>query len=425
MPMTAERPFGSRLWRAGADMTMTIVTGFRVRNPNSAPDHLDGKRMIVSAASMTLPCQRHLFDIPAGTAYLDGAAYSPLPQSVRAAGQTGVLTKSQPWANPRSREDDWAGRARAAAARLIGARAEDVAIVSAVSHGIGTAARNLPLPAGSRVLRVQDEFPSLALPWDRLAAEAGASVEIVPRPQDGDWTAAILEAIARPGAPPLSVACLTPLHWSDGAIIDLDRIAPAVHAAGAALVVDATQAVGAMPVDVARWQPDFLAFPTYKWVLGPYSLAFLYAAPHRQSGLPLEENNSNRPAGHFAPGARRYDKGERNDPIALPMAATGLELVESWGTAAVEARLRGLTDRLAEGAAGLGLAVLPRPLRAPHILGLRIPGGMPPGLIEALAGRGVHVSDRLGVLRVSPHVWVDEADLDQFQGTLAAALGQA
>jgi selenocysteine lyase/cysteine desulfurase len=107
------------------------------------------------------------------------------------------------------------------------------------------------------------------------------------------------------------------------------------------------------------------------------------------------------------------------------MAATGLELVESWGTAAVEARLRGLTDRLAEGAAGLGLAVLPRPLRAPHILGLRIPGGMPPRLIEALAGRGVHVSDRLGVLRVSPHVWVDEADLDQFQGTLAAALGQA
>jgi selenocysteine lyase/cysteine desulfurase len=99
--------------------------------------------------------------------------------------------------------------------------------------------------------------------------------------------------------------------------------------------------------------------------------------------------------------------------------------VESWGPAAVEARLRGLTDRLAEGAAKLGLTVLPRPLRAPHILGLRIPGGMPPGLIEALAGQGVHASDRLGVLRVSPHVWVDEADLGQFQGALATALGKA
>ncbi|MBC9179469.1 aminotransferase class V-fold PLP-dependent enzyme [Pseudoroseomonas ludipueritiae] len=374
---------------------------------------------------MTLPSQRHLFDIPAGVAYLDGAAYSPLPRGVRAAGEAGVLTKSQPWASPRSRDNDWAERARAAAARLIGASAEDVAIVGAVSHGMGTAARNLPLPAGSRMLRVQDEFPSVSLVWDRLAAEAGAVADVVPRPEDGDWTRAVLEAIARPGAPPLAVACLTPLHWSDGAVIDLDRIAPAVHAAGAALVVDATQAVGAMPVDVARWKPDFLAFPTYKWVLGPYSLAFLYAAPHRQSGLPLEENQNNRPGGGFAPGARRYDKGERNDPIALPMAATGLELVASWGTAAVEARLRQLTDRLAQGAVALGIPVLPHALRAPHILGLRIPGGMPPGLIEALAAEKVYASDRLGVLRVSPHVWADEADCDRFLASLAGALASA
>ncbi|MFC7552512.1 aminotransferase class V-fold PLP-dependent enzyme [Pseudoroseomonas wenyumeiae] len=137
-----------------------------------------------------------------------------------------MLTKSQPWASPRSRENDWAERARAAAAGLIGASAEDVAIVGAVSHGIGTAARNLPLPAGSRMLRVQDEFPSVSLVWDRLAAEAGAVADVVPRPEDGDWTRAVLEAIARPGAPPLAVACLTPLHWSDGAVIDLDRIAP-------------------------------------------------------------------------------------------------------------------------------------------------------------------------------------------------------
>lgn len=403
-------------------MHATIVSASGLRNPNSPAGIWTKAERWSLLPLMTLPSQRHLFDIPAGVAYLDGAAYSPLPRSVRAAGEAGVLTKSQPWASPRSRENDWAERARAAAAGLIGASVEDVAIVGAVSHGMGTAARNLPLPTGGRMLRVQDEFPSVSLVWDRLAAEAGAVADVVPRPADGDWTRAVLEAIARPGAPPLAVACLTPLHWSDGAVIDLDRIAPAVHAAGAALVVDATQAVGAMPVDVARWKPDFLAFPTYKWVLGPYSLAFLYAAPHRQSGLPLEENQVNRPGGQFAPGARRYDKGERNDPIALPMAATGLELVASWGTAAVEARLRHLTDRLAEDAATLGIPVLPRRLRAPHILGLRIPGGMPAGLIEALAAEGVHASDRLGVLRVSPHVWADEADLLHFRQALIRCL---
>jgi selenocysteine lyase/cysteine desulfurase len=372
---------------------------------------------------MTLPSQRHRFEIPDGITYLDAAASSLLPRDVRAAGEAGVAGKSRPWDRPRSEAEEWSERARAAAARLLGAATDDIAVVGSVSHGIGTAARNLPLPAGTRLLRVADEFPSLALVFDRLAAEAGMELEVVPRPADGDWTAAVLAAIARPGAAPLSVACLTPLHWSDGAVINLDRIAPAVHAAGAALVVDATQAMGVLPVDVRRWRPDFLAFPTYKWLLGPYSLAFLYAAPHRQSGLPLEENGNNRPAGGFAPGARRYDKGERNDPVALPMAATGMALVETWGTAGVEARLRMLTDRLAAGLQAMGLDVAPRALRSPHILGLRLPGGLPPGLIEALAAQGAQASDRQGALRISPHVWTEEADIDRFLEILSGLLG--
>ncbi len=239
------------------------------------------------------------------------------------------------------------------------------------------------------------------------------------RPADGDWTAAILAAIARPG-PPLALAALTPLHWSDGAMIDLDRVVPAVRAAGGAVVIDATQAVGGLDMNVRRLRPDFLAFPTYKWVLGPYSLAFLYAAPERQHGLPVDEHGGNRPGGGFAPGARRYDRGERNDPIGLPMAAAGMELVAGWGQAAIAARLRTLTDALAEVASGLGLAVLPRDLRAPHILGLRLPGGMRPDLIAALAARGAYASDRMGVLRVSPHVWADEEDVARFAAALRA-----
>ena len=372
----------------------------------------------------SLASQRALFEIPEGIAYLDAAAYSPLPRSVRAAGEVGVASKSHPWAVPRSEAANWGMRARAAAARLIGAVPGDIAITGSVSHGIATAALNLELPAGSRVLRVQDEFPSLCLPWDRLARQRGLVVEAVPRAADGDWTAALLEAIDRPGAAPLGVATLTPLHWCDGAPIDLDRVIPAVRRQGGAVVVDATQAVGVLPVDVGRWRPDFLAFPTYKWVLGPYSLAFLYAAPERQSGQPLEENGFNMPQGRPAPGAARYDRGERDDPVALPMAATGLELVASWGAAAVEARLRALTDRLAERLEAMGLTCPPRHRRAPHILGLRLPGGLPPHAIAALAERGAFASDRLGVLRISAHVWVEEADIDRFAGLLGEVLGR-
>lgn len=330
-----------------------------------------------------------------------------------------MRVKSLPWAHPRSEVPPWTERARSAAAGLIGAQADAVAIVGSVAEGIAIAARAIAPVPGGRILRVAEEFPSLCFAFDRIAAEAGMVVEAVARPADGDWTAALLEAIARPGAPPLAVATLTPLHWADGTVIDLDRLAPAVRAAGAALVVDATQAVGAVPVDVARLKPDFLAFPTYKWVLGPYSLAFLYAAPHRQDGLPLAETIGNRPP---ASGARRYDRGECHDPVGLPMAATGLELVAAWGVPAIAARLRWLTDRLADGAEALGLAVPPRALRCPHILGLDVPGTDADALVARLRGRNVFVSARLGRLRISPHVWVGEADLAQVLSALEALI---
>lgn len=370
-----------------------------------------------------LSCQRHLFEIPRDIAYFEAAAYAPLPLPVRRAGEAGVAAKSHPWSHPRDHDQTWVDRTRAAAASLIGANPADIAIVSAVSAAMAVAARTLDLPPGGRILRVADEFPSVALTFDRLAQEKGLVLDIVPRPTDGDWTSAVLDAIARPGAPPLALAALTPLHWADGARIDLDIIAPAVHATGAALVIDATQAVGAMVVDVARWRPDFLVFPTYKWVVGPYSTAFLYAAPHRQHGAPMEMNSNNCPGGLPAPGAHRYDRGERNDPIAMPMAGTCLELVRDWGPARVADYLAPVIDRLAALAADLGWQILPAPLRVPHILGLRHPTGLPPDTLPRLTRHGLYASDRLGVLRLAPHVWVDAEDMDRAERALMAVSG--
>lgn len=366
-----------------------------------------------------LSCQRDLFEMPQTVSYLDAAAWSPLPHPVRSAAERGMLAKRQPWAHPRDDAGDWAQRARTAAAALIGAQANDVAIVGSVSHAIATAARNLALKPGVRILRVADEFPSQRLIWDRLAAEAGLVIDEVARPEDADWTKALLAAIHRPGAAPLGVATLCPLHWSDGTVIALDRLAPAIRAAGGALVVDATQAVGAMPVDVPTLQPDFLAFPTYKWTLGPYGIAFLYAAPHRQDGSPLEENSGNQGPGA---GARRYDKGERDDPMLMPMASIGMELVAGWGPGAIAARLRRQTDQLADGLEALGWQVPPRDCRVPHILGARLPDGLPPGLMEQLRECGVFASNRLGGLRLSPHVWTDDGDLERCLDALGTSL---
>lgn len=368
---------------------------------------------------MSLSCQRDLFEVPREVAYLDSAAYGLLPHAVRAAGEAGVATKSRPWAFARTLNDQWAERARAVAARLIGAATDDIAIIGSISHGLATIMGNLAPERGFRVLRLADEHSSIVLAAERLAVDHGLVVDVVARPADGDWTSAVQQAIARPGAPPLAVAALTPLHWSDGALVDLDVLAPAIRAQGAVFIVDATQTVGAVPTDVASLRPDFLLFPTYKWLLGPYSLAFLYAAPHRQTGRPSDGNGSNLPNGQPARGARRFDKGERNDPVALPMAAVGMEQIEAWGVPAIQQRLWTLTSQLAGRIEERGWQVLPADQRCGHILGARRRAGLAADLIPALAQAGVHVSDRLGVLRISPHVWVDDADLDRVVAALA------
>ena len=365
-----------------------------------------------------LDCQRDLFDIPREVAYLNAASFAPIPRAVRLAGEAGAAVKATPWRIEFGEAP--AERVRAAAAAMIGAAAGDIALAGSISHAMANAARNLPAAAGSHIIHLAGEHSSNVLVWERAAATAGATVEAVARDTQASWTEAVLGALARPGAAPVAVVALSPLHWTDGALVDIDRIAPAVRAAGAALVVDATQAVGAMPVEVARWRPDFLAFPTYKWLLGSYNLAFLYAAPHRQSGTPVEPNGYNTPDGTPAQGARRYDMGERNNLVALPMAEAAFALAAQWGTARVAARLAWLTERLAEAVAGLGV---PDPAgRAGHILGLRLPGGMPDGLTERLAAAGVHAANRRGVLRLGPHVYNDEADVARFAAALRTAL---
>jgi selenocysteine lyase/cysteine desulfurase len=160
-----------------------------------------------------------------------------------------------------------------------------------------------------------------------------------------------LAAIDRPGAPPVGLASISSVHWADGGAVDLDRIAAALKAHGARFVIDATHGAGIMDLDVRRLDPDFLVFPTYKWVLGPYGRAFLYVAKRWQDGVPIEQAGSGRRAisserapymrdTAYVANARRYDMGERDHYISLEMASVGMELVASWGGEAIVERLR-------------------------------------------------------------------------------------
>jgi selenocysteine lyase/cysteine desulfurase len=300
-----------------------------------------------------------------------------------------------------------------------------VALISSVSYGVAAAAKLVAVPAGSRVLVLENDHSSAVLEWTTRAPAGHFTVDVVARPADGDWTAAVLAAIERPGAPPVGLASISSVHWSDGGIVDMDRVAAALRAQGAMVLVDATHAVGVMPTDVAKLDPDFLVFPTYKWLLGPYGRAFLYVAKRRQDGVPLEQTSYGRRAitseretyyrdVEFVAGARRFDMGERDHFISLEMASIGMELIAQWGCDAVAARLAALTARLADALRDCGVAIPDAAVRAPHILSLRFAGGMPDGLVERLAAEQVYVAPRVGRLRISPHVYNDEDDVDRF-----------
>ncbi|MBP2434390.1 aminotransferase class V-fold PLP-dependent enzyme [Bradyrhizobium elkanii] len=380
-----------------------------------------------------LPSQRHLFEIPREVCYLNSASYSPLPLKTLDAGRAAVGRKGQPWTIDPGFASRQHERARSAAARLINAAPDDVALIPAISYGVATVAKALSIPRGTRVIVLENDHSSPVLEWHARAEAQGFIVDTVPQPADGDWTSAVSATIERPGAPPVGLASISSVHWSDGGMIDVDKVQAALRRHGAMFVIDATQSAGIVAMDVTSLDPDAVMFPTYKWLIGPYGRAFLYIAKRHQNGVPLEQTSSGRRNVNsenpvyfgdlaYVDNATRYDMGERDHFITLEMASIGMEMMAEWGAAAVSARLAMLNERIAGGVRDLGLDVPARSVRAPHILSLGMAGGIPKELIARLAAENIHVALRLGRMRISPHVFNDEADVDRLVAVLTKSL---
>ncbi len=380
-----------------------------------------------------LSCQRDLFEIPREICFLNAASWSPLPRRTLEAGRAAVGRKGTPWTLDHSFANQQYERARAAAARLIHAHADDVALISSVGYGIATAAKLLKIPRRHRVLVLENDHSSPVLEWSARAAEQDFVVETIRQPLDGDWTSEVLAAIERKDTAPVALASISSVHWSDGGLIDLEAVSGALKRQGAIFLVDATHHVGVLPLDIRRLDPDFVIFPTYKWLIGPYGRAFIYIAKRHQDGVPLEQTSYGRrdvraendvyfKDASYVATARRFDMGERDHFISMEMAAIGMEMMAEWSETAVAERLQMLTARIADGVRGNGVRIADQRFRAPHILSLGFEGGMPSGLTEGLATEGVYVAARLGRVRISPHVYNDEIDADRFAAALAGKL---
>lgn len=379
-----------------------------------------------------LQCQRDRFSLPDGVHYLNGAYMSPLLRSVEEAGIEGIRAKRFPV--DIGAQDFFAGAdtARALFAALIHAPdPQRVAILPAVSYGIAVAARNTPVDPGQNVVLAEGQFPSNALIWRRLARENDAEVRTLPAPdraqgRSREWTARVLDAIdARTAA-----VALAPVHWTDGTRFDLAAIGARAAQHGAAFVIDGTQAIGAMPFDVAGTRADAVICAAYKWLLGPYSLAFGWFGPRYDTGTPLEEAWLARAGSddfrnlvvyreEYRPAAARYDVGGRSNFTLMPMAIAALEQLLDWGVPEIEDYCRRLTANLFRTLPDAGFEADDEEGRAAHIFGLRAPAGLDNAALKAeLDRRDIYVSLRGSAVRVSPNVYNTKEDVDALKGVL-------
>ncbi len=375
-----------------------------------------------------IPCQRDRFSVPPGRTYLNCAYMGPLPNVSAQAAREAIARKQHSWEVGAQDFFDVPERGRSAFARIIGADADNIAIVPAVSYGVSLAARNIPLKKGKRILLLAEEFPSSVYAWRRAAEKSGAIIDTVPYPQDGDWTGALLSAIDETAG----VVCVPHCHWTDGSRVDLVKIGAACREAGAALVVDGIQSFGAMPFSVKEIQPDFAVCGTYKWLLGPYAYGFCYIAPKWRGAEPLEENWINREGSEafsqltryrdgYQPGARKFDMGERAGFGLAEPAAASLELLLEWGVENIADYTRALTREALRLAQTAGYGTFAEAMYAPHMVGITLEAPVS-GLAAALAEHGVHVSVRGNKLRISPHLYNTSEDIHTLFRVLKEAL---
>lgn len=379
-----------------------------------------------------LTCQKDRFALPAGLHYLNGAYMSPLSNAVQAAGIQGIARKGVP---TRIIPEDFfteSQRARERFATLVNANPQRIAIIPAASYGIATAARNLSVAPGQNIVMLHEQFPSNVYAWRRFR-EQGVDVVAV-RPPEGahrgkGWNEAILEAITSDTA----IVALGHVHWTDGTLFDLVAVGKRAREVGAALIIDGTQSVGALPFDVQAIQPDALIVAGYKWLMGPYGIGFAYYGARFDCGTPLEDSWIARKGSEdfsglvdyqddYAVGAVRYDVGERSNPILLPMMTTAFEEILERGVDRIQAYCVALTQGFLDQVRVLGYRVEDEAWRTAHLMGVRLPSEVQlDTLSAALEAHNVAVSVRGDAVRVSPNVYNDEADM----AALLQALKQA
>lgn len=347
---------------------------------------------------------RDLFDYPTDRLYLDSATYGLPPRATTRA----LREALDAWRDGSARWiEDWdvAGdSSRRLLAEMIGAGARSVSLQPAVSVASGIVAT--AVPDGGEVLLAEGDFTSVSYPFV-AAAETGRRKERI------GWRAAPLERLAESIRPETSMVAVSLVQSADGHVADLAALRSACDVHDARLYVDASQALGMLPVDVHSPRIDYLSAGGYKWLCCPRGTAWLYVHPDLHDApwpVAASWRGGDDPYGRFY-----FDSG---DALGLAHDAARFDVSLAWH-AWVGARhsLEALSSvdeatrfRIGHEAASHFAARLDLPEPDANIVTLTVRGG--DEALHALEAERIRVAGRAGKVRVAFHLYntVDEAE---------------
>lgn len=372
---------------------------------------------------MTPPLDRSLFALTEICAYLNHAAVGVLPTPVRKAlhafvdahAERGVLGV---YAYER-RMDEYRERI----ARFIGAQSGTIAVLRNTGDGANAIAGGFGWQPGDEVLLPDNEFPANAQPWLALRRR-GVNVRFVCSERERLTP----DVLARSMTARTKIVTLSWVSFADGYRHDLAALAEIAHARGALLCVDAIQGLGAFPLDVRACDVDALYCGGAKWLLALQGVSFLYVRPELLDRLELAQPGwrsvediwdflrYNQPP---APGAPRFEGGTPNFAGAVSLAES-IDVIERAGTERIAQHVLNLTDRLVEGLRSAGAEIVsPRgPGISSGIVTFNFPGTDPVELGKELQSRGLVTTYRASGIRVAPHGYNTEAEIDMLLETV-------
>ena len=314
------------------------------------------------------------------------------------------------------------GELRGRVAQMLGATDDEIALVASTSAGLATVASSLDYGARPRVVISELDFPTLGYQW-----MARGDVEVVRVPSDDGATidpARFAEAVDERTA----VLATSHVFFTTGAIQDLRALAGIAHGHGALFLVDAYQSVGQVPVDARAVDADILLTGPLKWLLGGPGLAYLYVRRERIAALQpriagwfgaKDQFSFDITHLEFRDDAARFELGTPSLPT-VHAALGGQEIIDEIGVAAIRERNGALTERLIERAVAAGYRVRCAPTAEQRSAIVMIAHDDPHAAVATLAENDVIVDARPGYVRVSPHFYNTEDEVDLVIDILAA-----